>query len=176
MLVGGFSKAYSSLLAFLTAPPELKDYLKVAAGPYLYSGPVPVAALATARAGLRVNDERGDAVRQVLYSRTQRVLDHLRDLDAYTPNTDGLPIIEIPLADSWDLDAVGDFLWDRGIYVTLAAYPLVPRDQVGFRIQITALNTEEHIDELNAVLTELADRFPLKQRLAGCGGDHGGKG
>ena len=41
ILVGGFSKAYSSLLAFLALPTRLKDVLKVAAPPYLYSGPLP---------------------------------------------------------------------------------------------------------------------------------------
>ena len=40
VLVGGFSKAYSSLLAFLALPTEMKNLLKVAAPTYLYSGPV----------------------------------------------------------------------------------------------------------------------------------------
>ena len=44
----------------------------------------------------------------------------------------------------------------RGIYVTLAAYPLVPHDEVGFRIQVTAAHTDAQIDHLNAVLTLLA--------------------
>ena len=34
-----FSKAYSSLLAFIACPTDVKDLLKVAAPPYLYSGP-----------------------------------------------------------------------------------------------------------------------------------------
>ncbi|TXS52172.1 aminotransferase class I/II-fold pyridoxal phosphate-dependent enzyme [Streptomyces sp. t39] len=170
ILVAGFSKAYSSLLAFLTAPPALKAHLKVAAAPYLYSGPSPTASLATALAGLQVNDRRGDELRSDLYRKTARVLDHVRGLGLATPNTDGLPIIELPLGDDSDLDAVGDFLWHRGIYVTLAAYPLVPHDQVGFRIQMTALNTDEEIDELNEVLTALTDRFPLK-RLSGPHGE-----
>lgn len=170
ILVAGFSKAYSSLLAFLTAPPALKSHLKVAAAPYLYSGPSPTASLATALAGLQVNERRGDELRAELHRKTARVLDHVRGLGLATPNTDGLPIIEIPLDDHSDLDAVGDFLWHRGIYVTLAAYPLVPHDQVGFRVQMTALNTDEEIDELNEVLTALTDRFPLKRR-PGPGGD-----
>ncbi|MFD0431669.1 aminotransferase class I/II-fold pyridoxal phosphate-dependent enzyme [Streptomyces zhihengii] len=41
ILVGGFSKAYSSLLAFLTAPPALKAHLKVAAAPICTPGPRP---------------------------------------------------------------------------------------------------------------------------------------
>ena len=63
MLVGGFSKAYSSLLAFIACPTDVKDLLKVAAPPYLYSGPSPVASLATVLSGFDVNEKRGDALR-----------------------------------------------------------------------------------------------------------------
>ncbi|MFG2837759.1 aminotransferase class I/II-fold pyridoxal phosphate-dependent enzyme [Streptomyces zaomyceticus] len=166
VLVGGFSKAFSSLLAFLAVPKWLKDHLKVAAAPYLYSGPSPTASLATALAGLDVNDERGDVIRADLHRKTARVLAHVRGLGIATPNTDGLPIIEIPLADSDDLDDVAAFLWDHGIYVTLASYPLVPRDRVGFRVQVTAANTDEEIEELCAALTLLAARFRLQPALA----------
>ncbi|MFE0698887.1 aminotransferase class I/II-fold pyridoxal phosphate-dependent enzyme [Streptomyces sp. NPDC058872] len=162
VLVGGFSKAFSSLLAFLAVPKWLKEHLKVAAAPYLYSGPSPTASLATALAGLDLNDERGDEIRAGLYRMTSRVLAHVRALGIATPNTDGLPIIEIPLGDAGDLDAVAAFLWAHGIYVTLASYPLVPRDRVGFRIQVTAANTDEEVDQLCAALTELAGRFPLQ--------------
>ena len=75
VLVGGFSKAYSSLLAFIACPTEVKDLLKVAAPPYLYSGPSPVASLATVLAGFDVNERRGDEVRRTLHSLTDRVLD-----------------------------------------------------------------------------------------------------
>ncbi len=164
VLVAGFSKAYSSLLAFLALPTDLKNRLKTAAAPYLYSGPSPTASLATTLAGLDVNDKRGDALRADLYRKTVRVLDHLQALDVTTLNTDRLPIIEIPLADPGDLEAVAGFLWEEGIYVTLAAYPLVPRDRVGFRVQITALNSDEDIDRLTATLTRLCARFPLRPR------------
>jgi 8-amino-7-oxononanoate synthase len=162
VLVGGFSKAYSSLLAFLTAPSWVKQHLKVAAAPYLYSGPSPTASLATVLAGFRVNDRRGDALRADLYRKTERVLDHLDALGVHTPNVTGTPIVEIPLADADDLDAVGRLLWDAGIYVTLAAYPLVPQAAVGFRVQLTAANSDEEVDELLAVLTELAGRSLLR--------------
>jgi diguanylate cyclase (GGDEF)-like protein/PAS domain S-box-containing protein len=161
VLSSGFSKAYSSLLAFLALPTKLKNRLKTTAGPYLYSGPSPTASLATALAGLDVNERRGDALRADVYRRTVRVLDHLDDLGVATLNRDRLPIVEVPLANADDLDAVAAFLWEEGIYVTLAAYPLVPRDRVGFRVQITALNSDDDIDRLNGALTRLAARFPL---------------
>jgi 8-amino-7-oxononanoate synthase len=166
VLVGGFSKAYSSLLAFLALPTQMKEYLKFAAAPYLYSGPSPTASLATVLAGFEVNRARGDTIRGALWHKTSRVIDHVRKLGLFTPNTSGFPIIELPTRQGADIEEVAEVLWDRGIYVTLAAYPLVPRDQAGFRIQVTAANTDEEIEELNATITELA---PLLRPIGGDG-------
>jgi 8-amino-7-oxononanoate synthase len=166
VLVGGFSKAYSSLLAFIACPPELKQFLKTAAPPYLYSGPSPVASLATVLEGLRLNEEKGDELRLDLHRRTARVLARLHELGIATPNTSGYPIIEVPLANHEDIDALGTYLFNRGIYVTMAAYPLVPRNEVGFRLQITASNTREQIENLVAALGDLADRFQLQSEDA----------
>jgi 8-amino-7-oxononanoate synthase len=156
VLVGGFSKAYSSLLAFIACPTDVKDLLKVAAPPYLYSGPSPVASLATVLAGFDVNEARGDALRAELWRLSDRVLAAMRTLGIETPNRSGLPIIEIPLRDHGRIDAVGRFLFDHGVYVTLAAYPLVPKDEVGFRVQLTAANTDAEVDSLIEALETLA--------------------
>jgi 8-amino-7-oxononanoate synthase len=160
VLVGGFSKAYSSMLAFVACAPAVKRRLKVTVPTYLYSGPVPVASLATVLAGFDVNDDRGDALRAELHRKTARVLDHLRALGAHTPNRSGFPLIEVPLADPADLHEVGRRLLERGVYSTLAPYPGVPRDQVGFRIQMTAANTDEEVDLLLAAITWLNDNPP----------------
>ena len=163
VFVGGFSKAYSSLLAFLALPTWLKNHLKVAAPPYLYSGPSPTASLASVLAGFDINDTRGEQLRTVLWRHTERVLDHIRALGLVTPNTAGTPIVEMPLASADDMDAVAEALWNEGIYVTLASYPLVPRDQVGFRIQLTAAHTDEQIDALLATIGKLAGKGLLRR-------------
>ena len=160
--MSGLSKSYSSLAAFLTCPPELKRLLKTAAPPYLYSGPSPIAALATVLTGLDVNEQRGEVIRAALWRKTTAVLDHLARLGVHTPNRSGFPIIEVPLARDGDVDAVGRFLFDNGIYVTLAAYPLVPRSEVGFRIQVTAANTDAEIERLLEALGRLVNRFDLQ--------------
>jgi 8-amino-7-oxononanoate synthase len=162
VFVGGLSKAYSSLAAFVACPPQLKQLLKTAAPPYLYSGPSPVASLATVLAGLDVNEQRGDALRAGLWQKTQRVLSALDELGVYTPNTSGFPIIEVPLARPEDIANVGRFLFSEGIYVTLAAYPLVPRHEVGFRIQVTAANKDAEIEQLVETLGKLAANFELQ--------------
>ena len=162
VLVAGLSKAYSSLAAFIACPPEMKRLLKTAAPPYLYSGPSPVASLATTLRGLEVNDRRGDVLRADLWAKTQRVLECLDRLGVRTPNRQGLPIVEVPLANAEQIGDVGKFLFENGIYVTLAAYPLVPRSEVGFRIQLTAANTDTEVERLVAVLGKLAASFDLQ--------------
>jgi 8-amino-7-oxononanoate synthase len=164
ILIGGFSKAYSSLLAFIAGPSKLKQLLKTAASPYIYSGPSPVASLATALEGLRANERKGDLLRREVHRLTHRVLDRLTELDIATPNESGYPIIELSLVDADQIDEAGDYLFERGVYVTIASYPIVPKQEVGFRIQLTAANTDAEVDHLNAVLGELAERFPLRTR------------
>jgi len=120
-----------------------------------------------------VNRERGEEIRGRLWHKTARVIDHVRKLGLYTPNVSGFPIIEVPARDPHDIEEIASILWERGIYVTLAAYPLVPRDQAGFRIQVTAANTDEEIEQLTAALTELA---PMLRKSTGADIAYGGSG
>jgi 8-amino-7-oxononanoate synthase len=90
------------------------------------------------------------------------VLDCLSRLGVATPNHSSLPIIEIPLRDHERIDEVGKLLFERGVYVTLAAYPLVPHNEVGFRVQLTAANTDAEIDTLIGALEELTQMGELQ--------------
>lgn len=163
IVVGSFTNGYSAPLSFVALPTQLKNYLKVTATPYLYSGPAPTAALAAVLAGFAVNRSRGEQIRVSLFQKTQSVLNRLADLWVQTPNTGGLPTIALPVIDPTDLDEVGTHLFEQGIWATLAAYPLVPRSHVGVRINVTAAHTDADIDYLNEVLGEVVGRFCLPQ-------------
>ena len=163
LLTAGFSKAYSSMLAFVACPSPLKRYLKVVVPSYSYSGPVPVASLAAALLGLQVNERRGDELRAQLYQKAKVLLDHVDKLGVACDNVSGFPLVELALADPADLDAVGQHLYERGIFVTLTPHPIVPRDEVGFRIQVTVANTLEQLETLNVVLSEVDERFGFRR-------------
>jgi 8-amino-7-oxononanoate synthase len=81
-------------------------------------------------------------------------------MDVATRNVSAFPVVEVPLADPDDLDLAGRFLFDHGMYVTPAFHPGVPRDEVGFRLQVTAANTDDEVDELLGILDLLADTVP----------------
>ena len=153
VLVAGLSKAYSSLAAFIACPTEIKRLLKTAAPPYLYSGPSPVASLATTLAGLDLNDRRGDVLRADLWEKTEPRPRAPRSARNRTRRTvTAFRSSRSRSREHEDIGDVGRFLFESGIYVTLAAYPLVPQTEVGFRIQLTAANTRAEIDQLIDVL------------------------
>ena len=88
----GSSKAYSRCSPSSRCPTRLKDVLKVAAPPYLYSGPSPVASLATTLAGLEVNAERGDRIRYEMHRKTDAGARTACTSSTSTPRTtSGLP-------------------------------------------------------------------------------------
>ena len=97
---------------------------------------------------------------------TNRVLSNLHELTIATPNVSGYPIVEIPLANHDEIEAVGAYLFHHGIYVTMAVPPLVPEGQASFRLQISAGNTWEQIEQLVSTLGELSDRFRLQSAVA----------
>ena len=80
VLTAGFSKAYSSLLAFIACPTPIKRLLKItaAAVPVLRAVPGRLTGQHAARA-CRSTRSRGDELRAMLYGKTRRVLDHLRE-------------------------------------------------------------------------------------------------
>ena len=97
-----------------------------------------------------------------MYRHTRRILDRLTSHGVLTPNRSGFPIIEVPLRDHRRIADVGRFLYDRGVYVTLAAFPLVPKHEVGFRFQVTAANTDAEVDAAIAGIDALAERGELR--------------
>jgi uncharacterized membrane protein YjdF len=68
---------------------------------------------------------------------------------------------------AWYLMAFGQLLFTIGdaysfFYEWVAFYPGVPREEVGFRIQVTAANTDDEVTDLLVALDRLADLVPLR--------------
>jgi len=148
LYVAGLSKAYSSLAAFVACPKKLKTLLKCNITSYLVSGPVPIAALATALAGLELNDREGDAWRDQLYAYTSAIIEHYRKKGIATDNDNRFPIVSAYVGSAENVIRGGQLLFDEGIYLTLQAYPLVPRDKGVLRVTPTVANTWDQVQHL----------------------------
>ena len=121
-----------------------------------------MASLATVLAGFDVNERAATRSAPTSGGRPTRCSSASIGSASTRRTGPGFPIVEVPLARHEDIDAAGRFLFDHGIYVTLAAYPLVPKSEVGFRIQVTAANSQAEIEQLVDVLGKLANAFDLR--------------
>ena len=148
LYIGGLSKAYSSLAAFISCDKEVKDFFKAYATPYDLSGPCPTASLQSLITGLAVNETRGPAMRKRLYDLTKRTIDGLRDLGFYIDNNTNFPIVSVWIGDSQHLIKASQILWDHGILITLAPYPMVRRGDETLRITVTAANEMDEVERL----------------------------
>jgi hypothetical protein len=83
---------------------------------------------------------------------TDRVLASLRDFDVTTTDVAGHPIVEIALAHPDELDAVGTYLFRRGIYAATDG-------GTSIRLRISAAHTWEQIEQLVSALADVRDRF-----------------
>ncbi|APR78386.1 8-amino-7-oxononanoate synthase [Minicystis rosea] len=159
LYVSGLSKAYSSLAAFIACPRKLKTFLKCTVTSYAVSGPVPTAALATALAGLALNDVEGDTWRDTLHAYTTAILEGYRALGIPTDNDNGFPIVSAYVGSAERVRRGGELLCEAGINVTLQGYPLVPRDKGVLRATPTAANTWDEVHTLIRVMGDVHARL-----------------
>lgn len=157
LYLGGLSKAYSSLAAFISCSPNLKSFFKAYATPYDLSGPCPTASLQSLITALAVNESRGDALRKKLYHLTDRAIKGLRSLGFHIDNDTNFPIVSVWIGDTEHLVKASQILWDNGILITLAPYPMVRRGDETLRITITASNEEDEVDNLIAAFSQIRD-------------------
>jgi 8-amino-7-oxononanoate synthase len=148
LYVGGCSKAYSSLAAFVGCSQKMKTFLEAFATPYDLSGPCPTASLATLLTGLEINEKRGDEYRQKLWDITKSAIDGLREMGFTVMNKTGFPIASVWIGDTDDLVATANILFDEGILVTVAPYPMVRRGDECHRLTFTSANTIEEVHSL----------------------------
>lgn len=162
LYVGGLSKAYSSLAAFISCDHKMKNFLKAYATPYDLSGPCPTASLQTVLAGLAVNERKGDHLRKNLYELTKMAVDGIRALGFYIDNDTYFPIVSAWIGDTDHLIRASEILWKNGILVTLAPYPMVRRGQETLRITITAANTKLEVEQLLKAFAQIKDYLVSK--------------
>ena len=171
LYIGGLSKAYSSLAAFISCDKNMKAFFKAYATPYDLSGPCPTASLQSLITGLAVNERYGDKLRKTLYELSSKAIKGLRNLGFYIDNETNFPIVSVWIGDSKHLVEASKILWDSGILITLAPYPMVRRGEETLRITITAANDEEEVDQLIAAFARIKEylekeKAPMRPELA----------
>lgn len=148
LYVGGCSKAYSSLAAFIACSHDMKKFLQAYSTPYDLSGPCPTASLATLWKGLDVNEKRGDTYRKQLWQMTARGIDGLRALGFEVVNNTGFPIVSVKIGDTEKLVETANYMFDQGVMATICPFPMVIKGEEVHRLTFTAANTDADVTKL----------------------------
>ncbi len=157
------SKAYSSMGVFVTVQTPAERRQLERSGTLVFSGPIPTASLASALAGLEVNDHSGDVIRARLRRLAGRLGRGIRELGFDYDNAYDFPIVNITIGSITRTREASMMLWDHGLLVTPSIYPAVPLDACGVRFTLTAANTDLEIDQALTALAEIAARVNTDQ-------------
>jgi 7-keto-8-aminopelargonate synthetase-like enzyme len=144
--VGGMSKAFSSMAAFVSCADEGEKRRLSMASTAVFSGPSPTASLASALAGLSIsqNDE-GSAIRRQLLGLTRQLVEGARELGFAVDNNRLFPLVGVTIGSVPDVVEACNVLWEHGILITPAVFPAVPLDRGALRFTVTAANTEDQV-------------------------------
>ncbi len=159
--VAGLSKSFSSFGAFISCNDMKMKNLFRSASTFIFSGPSPTASLASAIAGIQLNQRDGEMWRAEIYRLTHRMITGSKALGFEVINDNYFPIVCVVIGKTRDVVEACKILWEYGILITPALYPIVPKDKGLLRFSITAANTEEEIDRAVESLAAVRERLRL---------------
>jgi len=156
--ISGLSKAFSTFAAFITCFDEQMEEKIRLASTLVFSGPIPVACLASALTGIKINEKEGNKLRLKLYHLSERLVSGARSLGFKVDNNGGFPVVFVVTGKPDQTIKAAKIIWSHGLVITPGIFPAVPYNRGGLRFTITALNTESEIDKAILALEEVRDK------------------
>lgn len=145
--VAALSKSFSSYAAVITCFDDAMKARLGLASTFVFSGPSPVASLASAIAGLKVNRVEGDQKRRHIYRLTHKLVAAAKAIGYEVDNENDFPIVSIVIGNVEQVTEACKLLWQYKLLITPAVYPVVPLHRNLARFSITSSNTDAEIDQ-----------------------------
>ena len=158
--VAGLSKSFSSMAAFVTVRSDVERRRMQQASTLVFSGPIPVASLASALAGLEVNDRRGDVLRWRLLEATRDIIEAVENSGLQRDGTSDFPIVNVPIGSVDKTIAATRLMWDEGVLLTPSVFPAAPLSRGGLRMSLTASHTDHEIALARSAISRLSEAIP----------------
>lgn len=161
VLVGTFGKAFGTAGAFVAGDKALIAYLEQFARTYTFTTAMPPALAQATRASLKLittepwRRQRLQALISSFRSAMQRL--GLPLLPSHTP------VQALMLGDVDQAVAASEFLLARGLHVTAIRPPTVPVGRSRLRITLSAVHTDEQLQQLLDAMAELAHTLSRSQ-------------
>lgn len=159
LYVGCFSKAYGAYGAFIACSRRMRNFLISQATPHDLGGTAPASAISAVVAGLKINENEGEAIRRRIWLLTRNAVTSLKRLGFEVSNTTGFPIVSVRINDRNRIIEISKTLYRNHIFLTLSPYPMVKKGDEALRITITAANTEAEIEQLTKAFSVVKNTY-----------------
>ncbi len=144
--IGTLSKAIGSFGGFVTGRSELIDYLVNFARPFIFETALPPLICAASIEAFNLIEEELD-FRKRLWQNVKRLRKGLAKIEA--PLLEGeSPIIPVVFGDEKKTLTAAEFLLKEGFLIPAVRYSTVPKGKARLRITISAVHSDDQIDEL----------------------------
>ena len=150
VIMGTLGKALGSLGGYIAGDKALVDYLAHTARSFLLTTSIPAPCVAAALAGLHILRNEPQ-LRQRLWRNTDFYRFSLRELGFNTMKSK-TPIVPILVGDDDKARLFQDRLYEEGVLVSKIGVPYVPRGTSRLRTIISAVHTEEDLQQAIATL------------------------
>lgn len=162
IILGTFSKSLGATGGFVAANWPVVEYVKHYGRSYMFSAsPVPsvIAGVRKAFEIIQTDSTRHDR----LWKNIRRLHRHLKDggLTVF-PDPPESAVLTLPVGLDQQMRAVSSRLFEQGLFTSNVAYPAVTRNESRLRLSVSALHTNDDIDEAAAIIARVWDEFSLR--------------
>ncbi len=154
--IGTFSKALGGLGGFVAGSALVIDYLINRARSLIYSTGLPPSVLASNLMALKIVRQEPER-RHKLGLLSRRLVSGLASL-GFSIQKGPSPIFPLIIGGKREILELSRFLWNKGIFVPAIRPPTVPEGKSRLRISLSAVHTQEQVEELLEALTQFFRR------------------
>ncbi len=148
VLVGTMGKALGSDGGYVVSSQKVADYLRESAATYVYSNPVSPGTAAAALEALRIlKSEEGKEILARLRKNIDFFKEKMKSEGFEFAADSSHPIQPILVGDPGRTRRMVKHLFDSRVLVTQISYPVVPKGRDEIRVQLSAIHTEQDIEE-----------------------------
>lgn len=143
LIMGTFSKSFSSLGGFIACDKEITNYLRHHSRSYIFTASITPASTAAANAALDIMESEPER-QEHLWELTHYALDGFRNMGCEIGNT-STPIIPLFIRDNFKTFAITRDLLEEGIFVNPVVSPAVAPQDTLIRFSLMATHTKEQV-------------------------------
>lgn len=159
LVMGTFSKSFSSIGGFVAGDEPVIHYIKHHARALIFSASMPPASVATVIACLDILESEPERL-ETLWKNTEKMREGFKSL-GFDTGASQTPIIPIKIGEDEDCFGFWKLMFENGVFANPAVSPAVPPHEAIIRTSFMATHTDEELDKVLDTFAKLGKQFGI---------------